>query len=288
MIPLYLIETFVVFGENLNLVKTAQVLEQTQPTTSRQIELLQSYFKKPLFKTVGRNKLLTDYGQQVQQYFKKSVLELRELQNKMASVSFGQEKEKLSLAARSEILEKYISVLQVDSTVEMVALTGQEIRSRMHAQSLDIAVLQENFESLYYFRKKLFSSEWKIIFPESWKKTFSQKSPDAEQILMQALLLPFASYDKDLQTVKGHLTKRGQIESLNMTLIVADWRLILHAVKQQRHWAIVPEDFSKAEGVVSISASTILTSSTFYLYVLKSLGRNKAVAQMVLSLKSQA
>jgi DNA-binding transcriptional LysR family regulator len=281
MIPLYLIETFVLFGESANLVKTAQVLNQTQPTTSRQIELLQSYFKKPLFKTVGRNKLLTDYGQKVQAYYKNSVLELRDLQNKMSSVLFNNEKEKLILAARSEILEKYISPLHFNGTTEMIALQGQEIRQRMQNQNLDVAVLQENFESYAYFRKKLFTSSWKVIFPESWKIKLS----DAEQFLNQASPLPFASYDKDFQTIKRSFTKKLKPPVFNVEVIASDWRLILDAVCRQRCWSIVPEDFSKGNRVSSYAADHFMKPSQFYIYFLKDIIKNPDLNKIIENLK---
>lgn len=281
MIPTYLIETFVYFGETANLVKTAQILRQTQPTTSRQIELLQGYFKKPLFKTVGRNKQLTEYGKQVQQYYKKSVFELRELQNKMPSIHFGNEKEKLIVAARSEILQRYISHLDFKSTTEFIALPGQEIRQRMHHQLVDVAVLQENFESFHYFRKKLFHSTWKIIFPASWKI----KASTADQFMNHALPLPFASYDKDLQAIKNNLISAKDFPKLNVEVIASDWRLILEAVKKQSCWSIVPSDFAKEDRILSLNADSLLKPSVFYIYALKELSKNKDVLRMIEELK---
>lgn len=284
MIPIYLLETFVLFGENANLVKTAKVLNQTQPTTSRQIELLQSHFKKPLFKTVGRTKQLTEYGRQVQQYYKKSILELRELQNKMTSIPFANEKERLVLAARSEILEKYISNLNFKSTVEMIALTGNEIRQRMQNQTLDIAVLQENFETYDYFRKKLFTSEWRIIYPESWKARTPSKNSIPELWIQEASPLPFASYDKDLSTLKSHFVKKANLPKFNIELIAADWRILQQAVSKQKCWAIVPEDFAKAEKIIALPTQSLMHANNFYVYFLKSLAKNKDVGHLISAL----
>lgn len=284
MIPTYLIETFVYFGETSNLVKTAQILKQTQPTTSRQIELLQGYFKKPLFKTVGRNKLLTEYGKQVQQYYKKSVFELRELQAKMPSIYFENQKEKLIVAARSEILQKYISELNFKSTTEFLSLTGQEIRQRMHNQLIDVAVLQENFESLYYFRKKLFQSNWKVIFPSSWKSKTSNLSK-LLQFINQASPLPFASYDHELQAIKANWIDPKSFPKLNIEMIASDWRLIHEAVKKQSCWSIVPCDFAKDDRITVLNADEVMRPSSFYIYALKNLSKNKDVLRMIEELK---
>jgi len=287
MIPIYLLETFVLFGENANLVKTAKVLKQTQPTTSRQIELLQSHFKKPLFKTVGRNKQLTDYGQQVQQYYKKSILELRELQAKMSVVPFSNAKERLVVAARSEILEKYISNLTFRSSLELISLNSGETRQRMQNQNFDVALLQENFEAHDYFRKKLFTSEWRIIYPESWKTKMPSKNLSPELWIQEAMPLPFASYDKDLATLKNHFVKKPSLPRLNIEMIAADWRLIQQTVQKKKCWSIVPEDFAKAEKVIALSAQTLMHSTNFYVYFLKSLAKNKDVANLIEELKSQ-
>lgn len=284
MIPIYLIETFVLFGENANLVKTAKVLNQTQPTTSRQIELLQSHFKKPLFKTVGRTKQLTEYGQQVQQYYKKSILELRELQNRMPMLPFSNEKERLTLAARSEILEIYISDLNFKSTLEMFALSGNDIRQRMQNQTLDIAILQENFETYDYIRKKLFTSEWRIIYPESWKNKTPSKNLTPELWIQEASPLPFASYDKDLATLKNHFVKKSSLPKLNLELIVADWRIIRQAAIKQKCWAIVPEEFAKAEKVIGLSTQSLMNENQFYVYFLKSLAKNKDLGHLISAL----
>lgn len=284
MIPIYLIETFVLFGENTNLVKTAKVLNQTQPTTSRQIELLQSHFKKPLFKTVGRTKQLTEYGQQVQQYYKKSILELRELQNRMKSTPFTNEKERLVLAARSEILEKYISGLHFKSTIEMIALSGNEIRQRMQSQTIDIAVSQENFETYDYFRKKLFTSEWRIIYPESWKNKTPSKNSSPELWIQEASPLPFASYDKDLTNLKSHFVKKTALPKFNIELIAADWRIIQQVVAKQKCWAIVPENFAKADKVISIPTQSMMHAINFYVYFLKPLAKNKDVDHLISAL----
>lgn len=288
MIPIYLLETFVLFGENTNLVKTAKVLNQTQPTTSRQIELLQNHFKRPLFKTVGRTKQLTEYGQQVQQYYKKSILEIRELQNKMGVIPLTNDKERLTLAGRSEFLEKYISNLSFKSCIEMISLTGSEARQRLQSGSVDIAILNENLEHHDYFRKKLFTSEWRIVYPENWKTKVPAKNLAPELWIQEAMPLPFASYDKDLTTLKNHFVKKSALPLLNIDVIAADWRLIQQAVQRQKCWSIVPEDFAKAEKVISISASSLIHTNTFFVYFLKSLTKNKDVGYLIEELKSQS
>lgn len=280
MIPIYLLETFVLFGENANLVKTAKVLNQTQPTTSRQIELLQSHFKKPLFKTVGRTKQLTEYGHQVQQYYKKSILELRELQNRMTTLPFAAAKERLSIAARSEFLEKYISEINFISSVEFHPASQSEIRQKIQTQSIDVAITQESIETHNYNRKKLFSSDWRIIYPETWKNKITSKS-SPEQLIQEASPLPFASYDKDLLFLKNHFIKKSNLPKFNVELVANDWRLLQKAVQNQKFWAIVPSDFAKADKVVSISANSLMYTNNFYIYFLKRLAKNKDIDQLI-------
>src|SRR5688572_13165835 len=104
MIPLHLIETFVIYAENQNLAKTAKILGQTQPSASRQIVQFQGYFKKALFQQKGPSKKLSAYGQEVCNYYKDGIGNLRNLRFRFDSHTILDQKNILTLAARPEIL----------------------------------------------------------------------------------------------------------------------------------------------------------------------------------------
>lgn len=281
MIPVHLIETFVVFGECQNLVKTAKQLGQTQPSASRQIEQFQKFFKKPLFKVVGRQKQLTDYGSKVQSYYKKSILELRDLQQNIDRMSFQNQVERLTLAARSEILQKYISPLPFQNPIEIKALSGAQIRESLETSQLDMAVLQENFETYNYFRKKLFSDEWRLIIPKTWNPI----STTAQAWLAEVNDAPFASYDKTLNVISLSAFKNFKLPPLNVHFVVEDWRLITDKVTQQACWAIVPSEYAaqytSKDKVIGLSLKDLMKESNFYLYFRKDLARNKDVQNLI-------
>ncbi|MEQ1723481.1 MAG: LysR family transcriptional regulator [Pseudobdellovibrio sp.] len=268
MIALHLIETFILFGDTQNLVKTAKILNQSQPSASRQIEQFQKYFKKPLFHSVKRQKILTDYGQNVHHYYKKAVYDLRELQDGFASFSINNQQEKLTLAARPEILYKYVANLKYKCPMELVALSGDNIREQLLEDKLDMAVLQENFESYNHFRKKLFSTSWKIIIPKSWNITSYEKKP-------------FAAYDKNLNYLQQNKNKKFEIPELNIHFIANDWRLLEAKVHQGQCWAIVPEEYGNRELVTSLSLSQLMNETQFYIYFKKELAKNKDVQYIV-------
>lgn len=278
MIALHLIETFILFGDTKNLVKTAKILNQSQPSASRQIDQFQKYFKKPLFHNVKRQKLLTNYGQEVHEYYKKAVYDLRGLQESFARFSIHNQQEKLTLAARPEILHKYVANLKYKSPMELVALSGDNIREQLIEDKLDIAVLQENFESYNHFRKKLFSTNWKIIVPKSWNISASQS---VQKFLEGSSKKPFAAYDKNLNYLLQNKNKSFEVPELNIHFIANDWRLLEAKVHQGHCWAIVPEEYGNRELTISLSLNQLMKETQFYVYFKKELAKNKDVQYIV-------
>lgn len=274
-IPLHLIESFVVFGESSNMVKTAKALNQTQPSVTRQLESFQSYFKKPLFKVVGRQKVLTDYGRQIQNYYRENVFEMHDLQINMNNQSFQGEGEQITLAARSEILKTYISPLKFQNPVILKTASGTEIREAMENSKIDVAVLQENFESYNYFRKKLFSSEWRILIPQSWKSnpTFTELKDR-----------PFAGYHKNLLTTYSNTLKKIPFSEFNLKFVAEDWRLIADKVQQQACWAIVPQEYTLISKTDHFSLAEYFKEFHFYLYFRKDLSKNKDIQNLIAQL----
>lgn len=274
-IPLHLIETFVIFGESQNMVKAAKTLSQTQPSVTRQLENFQNYFKKPLFKLVGRQKTLTDYGRQIQNYYKKNILEMFELQSNMNNQSFQGDGELITLAARSEILKTYISPLHFQNPVHLKAAHGSAIREGMESSYIDVAVLQENFESFNYFRKKLFSSEWRLLIPHSWKI-----DPTFENLKDK----PFASYSKNITSIYPKTVKKIPFSEFNLKFIADDWRLIADKVQQQACWAIVPQEYTMISKADHFSLTDYFKEFHFYLYFRKDLAKNKDIQNIIAQL----
>lgn len=277
MIPLHLIENFIVYAETQNLAKTAKILQQTQPSASRQIVQFQKYFKKSLFQQRGNQKRLTDYGEEVSEYYKKSILELRELRNNFSNISMQNQKELLRLAARPEILQTYISKLQFKSPIELLSMRGDEITKAMNDRQIDMAVYHEQFESFDYFRKKLFSTGWKAIVPKTWKP----ETRNVETWLATAPPKAFASYDKNVDFIKLHKLKSFKLPSLNVQFVANDWRLLVDKVRQQKCWAIVPEEYGSASEFISLSMNEQMKETQFYVYFKRELAKNKDAQYIV-------
>jgi len=280
MIPLHLIETFVIYAENQNLAKTAKILGQTQPSASRQIVQFQSHFKKSLFHQKGQSKKLSSYGQEVCNYYKESILEIRSLRSRFDGHSIQDQKNILTLAARAEILEKHITKLNFNSAIELVALGGFQIQESLKQGTLDMAVYQENFETYDYFRKKLFSSSWSVIVPRTWKVDNKPVS-NLEKWLDASPLHPFASYDKQNDFLLQNKLKSFELPRLNTQFIANDWRLLADKVARQKCWAIVPSDYGENAHYISLSLAHKMKDTQFYLYFKKDLLKNKDVKSVI-------
>ena len=277
MIPLHLIENFIVYAETQNLAKTAKILQQTQPSASRQIVQFQKYFKKSLFQQKGTQKRLTDYGEEVCSYYKKSIIELRELRNNFSNISIQNQKELLSLAARPEVLQSYISKLNFKSPIELLSMRGEDITKAMNDRQIDMAVDHEQFESFDYFRKKLFSTGWKAIIPKTWKP----ETRNIETWLAAAPPQAFASYDKNVEFINRHKLKSFKLPILNVQFVANDWRLLAEKVRQQKCWAIVPQEYSGSSEFISLSMSEQMKETQFYVYFKRELAKNKDAQYIV-------
>ena len=280
MIPLHLIETFVIYAENQNLAKTAKILGQTQPSASRQIVQFQNHFKKALFQQKGQSKKLSPYGQEVCNYYKDSINTLRVLQNRFDSYSIQDQKSILTLAARPEILERHVLRLNFKSAIELLPLPGLQIQEALKEGQVDMAVYHENFETYDYFRKKLFSSSWSVIVPRTWKvdnKALSSSHVNLEKWLEASPLHPFASYDKQGDFLLQNKLKGFHLPRLNTQFIANDWRLLADKVAQQKCWAIVPSDYGESPQYTSFSLLHKMKDTQFFLYFKKDLAKNQDV-----------
>ena len=280
MIPLHLIETFIVYSESQNLAKTAKILGQTQPSASRQIVQFQKFFKKSLFFQNGQSKKLSLYGQEVCNYYKDSIVNLRQLRSQFDGHSIQDRKEVLSLAARSEILQRHIAKLNFQSNVELITMSGPQIQDALSQSQLDMAVYQENFETYNYFRKKLFSSSWSVIIPRTWKVD-NKAITSLDRWLDASPLHPFASYDKQNEFLTRNKLKSFNLPRLNTQFIANDWRLLTDKVINQKCWAIVPSDYTDSSQCVHMSLSQHMKDTQFYVYFRKDLAKNEDVKYLI-------
>lgn len=163
----------------------------------------------------------------------------------------------------------------------MRSLTGSEIRSLMQQQAIDIAVLQENFESLNYVRKKIFTSEWYLVIPSKW----ATKSISASDWFASSSQHPLASYDLSLKLYQQNFN--GPLPFTQTPLLaVEDWRIIANKVADQKYWSILPKDFLPSEKVVSLSLAQDMKKTAFYVYYRKELSKNSDLQNLLSSLKT--
>ena len=162
----------------------------------------------------------------------------------------------------------------------MRSLAGRETRSLMQQQAIDIAVLQENFESLNYVRKKLFTSEWYLVIPNKW----TTRSMTASGWFASCAQYPLASYDLSLRLYQQNYHGPLPFAQTPM-LAVEDWRIIADKVAAQKYWSILPKDFLPSEKVVSVSLTQEMKKTTFYVYYRKELSKNADLQTLLSSLK---
>jgi len=197
-------------------------------------------------------------------------------------MSFQAQSQRLTLAARSEILQTFISPLSFKNQIQFKSATGSQIREDMENSRIDIAVLQENFVTYNYFRKKLFSSEWKLVIPRSWAKSSTTALPWFESQPQQ----PFGSYYSNPAAAYPQPLKKIFYGDFNIKFITDDWRLLADKIVQQECWSILPDNQVPQDKVLAISLGDYFKESHFYLYFKKEHAKNSDVQNILKQLSS--
>lgn len=268
--PLYLLQTLVVFSEQGNLVQTAERLGLTQPTVSRQLQQLEELFEHPLFRTQGRNKVLTDYGSALVQELRERFVDLERIFQKVDQTFAQSTSIHVSVGGRKEILDRYFSQVSFPGTLELIHMTGNETVEALKKGSLDIGITQQNFDSLNFLGKKLFLSGTALIIPKRWAHDISNPKDWAEKASQYGA----AAYSVEQSLLKDYFDHHKTTEKMQINCIVADWNSIEKRVSQGKSWAVIPSDFvTEGKGYEIFQLGTHFPSTQFYVYYRKDLAK---------------
>lgn len=268
--PLYLLQTLVVFSEQGNLVQTAERLGLTQPTVSRQLQQLEELFAQPLFRTQGRNKVLTEYASAIVDELKARFQDLERVFQKVDQTFAQPSSIHLTIGGRKEILDKYFSGVHFAGTLELLHLSGGETVERLKKGQMDMGITQQTFDSINYNGKKLFLENTVLIVPKKWASGIAS----AKEWAIKSSQYGVAAYSSDLHLLKDYY-EGFKVESKSaINSIVADWNSIENRVAQGKSWAVIPSGFvNEDRGYEVFNLGSHFPAIQFYLYYRKDLAK---------------
>ncbi len=260
--PIHLLQTLAAFAEVRNVSKVGQVLQITQPTVTRHLQQLEEWSEKPLFKMIGRQKVLTEYGEALAKLLKEQLKEmergLRRVQSQFTESIY------LKVGARHEILEQYFVGLNFRGTLELIGIAGDKIEKDLKEQALDVAVHHHPVDSFEYISKEFFKSNSALVIP---KKMIS-KAPSAKDFAKVAAQFPVAWYGSSQPVLREFVQKYEITGTLKPKLIATDWNSIEKNVDAGKCWTVMPTAFVRGGNyhVIDVQHST-----TFFIIYRKEL-----------------
>lgn len=237
-VPIDLLRALIIFNIEKNIDKAAKVIGVTQPTLSRQLVTLQSYFDYPLFEKDGREKKLTLFAKSIC----KNVDTLISQINQKILISIDEfskeENVQLSIGGRQEFVKKYIDKVSFKGTFEVLNLSSREVVESLQQKKIDFGITHLNFDSLDYSKKILVSDRPAIIIP----KKFLNEKPDIKKWSRVCTQFPCLSYNKDLLFIK-EFVEIFKIPNIPIHLYFPDWQYLEEAASLGKGWAILPSQF---------------------------------------------
>jgi DNA-binding transcriptional LysR family regulator len=238
--PLHLLQALIVFAELKNQQSTAERLGLSQPAITKQFQQLEDYFDHPIFRTQGRRKLLTDYGQALAEEI---TIFFKSLGRNLEKVNFQflqPRNIKLKIGGRKEFLDKYLTEIEFDGLLEIRHLSSTEIIEALKKNEIDIGVTHLNLNSADFVSKKLFTDRPSLIVPEKWMK----KEGSFQSWVTTCHEYPVATYSEELLFLKEFIDYFNIKENLKLNYLVRDWTIVEKRVHAGFAWSIVPSLFT--------------------------------------------
>lgn len=140
------LKTFHVAAKLLNLTKTAEHLNLTQPSVTAQIQSLEYELKHPLFYRVGRTTYLTPVGKMVEKYTNVLFSTIEEMEKEIANLALNNKK--ITIAASEifctyylpPIISEYLKIFP-DIEIRLRSCNSDDIVHGVESGEYDIGII---------------------------------------------------------------------------------------------------------------------------------------------------
>lgn len=275
-IPLSLLESLVVFYTQGTLEAAALKLQSTQPTLTRQLKLLEEYFSEPLFIMQGRKKVFTPFATKLALTLLNRFHDINEIVHEFHISELSEDNVTLKIGGRFEILKKALSNRNLINPIDMIPMSSLEVRRAVESQSVDIAISQQNINTLRYVRKELFRDEIGVAIPKKFLERHANLK-DAKNWMEVATKYPRAVYKSDDHQYKEFL---HQSMTNSPKLICPDWIFLENCFHEGLYWGLLPSSYMRS-GANYKFFSLKLKPQIFYLYYRKSLSGSQIIKSLL-------
>lgn len=261
-----LIEAFLIFAKEKNMVKAATSLGISQPALSRQLTDFETQVGQKLFQPKGRQKVLTVLGEELFTRLSKEWKDYSSLINEICAHFSDTPTQAIKIYGPYEWAGRMAQKLKFPHALEFIPTLSEHVVTQVEKNEISLGLSRFLPENSSLICKKCFENDFYVVIPKSWKI----KSDNFNQKLLQELSgYSRFSFRRDVESQT--FIKFKEKINLEPKRILPNWHALLTLAIEGKGWAIAPSDviFSfknladKAE-IIKVPSS-IIESSKFYL-----------------------
>lgn len=264
----YLIEAFLIFAREKNMVKAATLLGISQPALSRQLIDFEAQVGQKLFQTKGRQKVLTVLGEELFIRLAKEWKDYSGLINEICAQFSDKPTQPVKIYGPYEWAGRMAQKLEFPHSLEFIPTLSEHVVTQVEKNEISLGLTRFLPENSSLVSKKCFENEFYVVVPKIWKI----KSENFNQKLLQELSdFPRFAFRRDIESQT--FIKFKEKINLEPKRILPNWHALLTLATEGKGWAIAPSDviFSfknltdKTE-VIKVPPSIIETSKFYLMY----------------------
>lgn len=267
-ISMDLLQTFVIYVETENVVKTAQLLGISQPAVSAHLKRLQEHLPVPALITKGRRKELTEYGRALYSAMQNGMKEINRGIERTNQRYIAPEQLSLRIGVRNELLPRIAQMIGFPGTLIFSSSSTKQSTEDLLDNKIDVAITTATIDSPHLIAKTLFSEGVKLIC----HKKFLKKSTELKNFAVDRLAetIPILSYREDAPFLKEWCSWCGITQAqLRIAVQCENWSAIAALVTAGRGYSVVPENIPIDLSEVSefaITKKIVAETKIFALY----------------------
>ncbi|WP_168196439.1 LysR family transcriptional regulator [Bdellovibrio sp. NC01] len=260
--PRHLIESFMTFATERNVVKTANTLGISQPALSRHLQQLEELVGEKLFQKQGRQKTLSPIGHELFARIQPTWQNYDAIVDGVVSKFSIEPQQPVKIYGPAELLSRTAANLTFPHPLIFTPTRSGTVSENVAKDEIAIGITRVVPDNLQVSARVLFKEGFQIIYPAKWKIA----TPATERQLMQKLnSYPILAYGEDFSFPEEAWSKyklEGQPQILR---VLQNWEVLQTWVENGLGWAVAPANLlRKSSKIMATPASNDLAPHVSY------------------------